>query len=129
MALLTREQIQAAAKLKVEEVAVPEWGGSVRIRELTLEEWFAVIRFEAGLDEKMPVPEKQSRASARAVSIALIDEEGRPIFTEAELFEMGRAAGSAVTSLLGHVLRLCGSTPAAQEETLKNSEPAPSVNS
>jgi hypothetical protein len=74
MALLTRAQIDAALDLDRMIVSVPEWGGDVAVRVLTVGE-------RLQLENKS---ETESRADAvvRLVALAMVGDDGRPLYGE-----------------------------------------------
>jgi len=114
MAMLTREQIKGA-RLKSRVVSVPEWGGDVTIRELTLADRARVeSAFQAaqggGFDGLREL----------VVALGLVDETGAAMFSESEAAALGEASGAAVNRLSEIVLELSGMTPGAAEALEKN---------
>jgi len=95
--LLTREEILAKTTLRSELVPVPEWGGSVRVRELTGAER---DQYEASL-VKMQEGGKSTNltmdnARARLASLSIVDPSGARIFTEADVQRLGQLSASAL---------------------------------
>ena len=90
---LTKEQILNADDLKRKEVEVPEWHGTVLIRELTGRERDA---FEEGSLDKKTRDIKMTNLRARLVSMSAIDENGERLFTKAEAHELGGKSAAAL---------------------------------
>lgn len=101
MTLLNKKAILAAMDLKTEDVAVPEWGGDVRVRTLTGTERDA---FESGLVQK-DGKRDLSNLRARLVSLAIIDENGARPFSETDAALLGGKSAAALPPVSG--ARLC----------------------
>jgi hypothetical protein len=119
MSQLTKEQILAASP-KLKEVEVPEWGGSVFIRPVTLEE-------QGKLADLGAKHEKSSAAARiRHCTLALLqwtvcDEDGKPFFTAEDLVGlMNKSSASAFLRLQDAVLKYSGLTEESRRELEKN---------
>ena len=133
MKLLSRAQIVAAKDLKHEDVEVPEWGGTVRLRELTGEER---DRFEAAninivtelVDgkEKTVLKRNTENLRARLVAMCMIDGDGNRFFGDDEIADLGRKGAQALQKLFLAAQRLNGIGEPAVKEAEKNSTAAPS---
>lgn len=92
--VLGRDDILRLSDRKTEILEVPEWGGSVRIREL--DAWQqsqyeqALIATEEGEDGKVRLVSRTEGARVRLAAFGIVDDDGRPLFTEEEL--RGRSA-------------------------------------
>ncbi len=121
MAVLTSAQVRAR-QLPREEVPVPEWGGSVLVRKLQaaerdeFEQWVANCRKAGGVAPNV---------RARLVARALIDEEGQPLFGEADVALLGEKDADVLDRLFDVVQRISGMGLKAVEEAEKNSLPTP----
>lgn len=82
MALITRAILTAAVERRTQTVAVPEWGGDVRLRELTAAEYAAYADAVAGLPDTNAA---HLERMTRLLVACAIDEGGAPLFTEADL--------------------------------------------
>ncbi len=118
MGILTREQIEAIDDLKVKmvEVPVPEWGGSVYIRPMTVRELDdysnAVVRAkEKGL------PDFRSRL----VAYCLCDEKGERLFSDADVDALSRHNAVVVNRLYEACDKLNDISPRKVEEVGGNS--------
>lgn len=116
MPILDRSAILAASDLKTEDVDVPEWGGTVRVRTLTGTERDA---FEAGL---VGQEGKRNLANLRArlLSLAIVDDQGRRVFAESDADVLGSKSAAALDRLFDVAQRLNGIGTEAQKEAEKN---------
>lgn len=96
MVLLSRDQILNADDLKTEDVTVPEWGGTVRIRTLTGTERDA---FEASMVEMKKdgsVKRQVENVRARLVTLCIINEAGEQVFNNADVRLLGNKSAAAL---------------------------------
>lgn len=81
MALLTKADIFAAQDLPTRDVEVPEWGGTVRIRALTVAQMEGLqAEFMAAQKDGLVVPQHWR---AKHLALSAVDEKGALLFTEA----------------------------------------------
>lgn len=126
MSLLTKEAILAAEDRQTEDVAVPEWGGTVRVRGLSGTERDA---YEAGIvlisrSGQRSVNLKNLRG--RLVALACIDEEGNRLFTDEDAIALGDRSAAALERLFDVARRLSGLSDSDVEEMAEGFGPAPS---
>lgn len=129
MALLNHSDILAADDLKTEDVAVPEWGGTVRIKALTGTER---DEFEQSLMEvKKDGSVKSQRANVRARLVAkvIVNEAGELIFNNADIPALGRKSAAALDRVATAAQRLNAFSDADIEELAENFADAPSESS
>lgn len=108
MGILSVEQIAAADDLGTETVAVPEWGGEVKVRGLGYGEWVDVR------DASVVGGQQDERLLARLLfSAALVEPSVTP--EQAEILVNKSAA--AVNRLMDAVTRLSGNDPEAYAES------------
>ena len=119
---LSKEAILAADDLTTKEVDVPEWGGTVRIRELTGRERDA---FEEGSLDKKTRDVKMTNMRARLVAMSAIDDSGDRLFTAAEADELGKKSATALNRCFEGSCALSGITDQDVEALEKNSAAAP----
>lgn len=95
MALLTRDQILKAQDLPSEDVPVPEWGGTVRVRALTGAERDA---FEQSIVEQRGRSARMNLQNLRAklVALTVVDEEGNRIFSDSDAKLLGKKSALAL---------------------------------
>lgn len=114
---LNREAILKADDLKTQDVEVPEWGGSVRVRSLTGAERdkFEATNYEIK-DNKTVM--KLENVRARLVSLAAIDGEGKSLFTPEDVAALGKKNAAALDRLFTVAQELSG----LREKDLKEAE-------
>jgi hypothetical protein len=121
MGLLTADQILGADDLVYEDVEVPEWGGSIRIRTMTAA---ARDTYEASImevDEFGNVSSKVDNMRAKLVARCAIDEDGKPLFSEAQIAELGQKSAKALQTCFNVAARLNAVTDSDIEELAGNS--------
>lgn len=103
--LLTEADIIAIDDIETEVVEVPEWGGSVKLRGLSLDE---VMAARAG-----------GTADAASMSVKLLAASfSEPELSEAAIASLGKKSAAVVTRLLQVATRLSG----MDTEALQRSE-------
>ena len=119
---LTADQILGADDLPGEDVSVPEWGGTVRVRGMSGADR---DRFEASMmDDKMSGVSKDRALAnyrARLASACIVDADGKRIFrSDAEVKRLGEKSALALTRVVEVASRLSGLTETDQDELLGN---------
>lgn len=118
---LTRDQIMAhvGQTLRTEIVDVPEWGGTVIVRELTGRER---DRFEASIVEQRGRRTVVNMANMRAkfVAACAIDEQGQPLFYPSDVEMLGDLSAAALNRVFDVGRRLSGLSDEDVEELEKN---------
>lgn len=115
---LSRDEILGKRRGKVEEIKVPEWGGTVFVREITASERDA---FEAGsLDKKGGA--RMANIRARLAVLTLSDSEGKRLFADADTHQLGELPASAMDRIFEASMRLNRLTKDDVDELEKNSE-------
>jgi len=121
MGYLTREEILGAEDILYEDVPVPEWGGTVRVRGLSGTERDA---FEASIVEmrgrKTHVDTRNLRA--KLVARAVVGENSQRLFQDGDVRALGEKSAAALNRVFEVAQRLSGLTEADIEELTKNSE-------
>lgn len=126
--LLGRDEILAAADTQVEDVPVPEWGGTVRIRGLSgserdqYEAWII-----SGKGKNRDVNLKQSRA--KLVMMCAVDVDGKRLFDEADLIRLGAKSALAMQRVFDKAAALSGLDEDALEKIQDDLGNAPSDDS
>ncbi len=126
--ILSKADILGCSDLRFETVAVPEWGGSVRVRTLSGAERDA---FEATLMKTLNgkrVPDMDN-LRAKLLAATVVDEEDKPIFGVHDLVALGRKSAVAIDRIFAVAQRLNAMAPESVEESIKNSMPGPSAGS
>ncbi len=116
---LTKEQILAASP-KLKEIEVPEWGGSVFIRPVTLEEQGKLADLEAR-HEKSSAAVRIRHCTLSLLQWTVCGEDGKQLFTAEDLAGlMSKSSASAFLRLRDAVLRFSGLTEESRRELEKN---------
>lgn len=128
LTLLTRDAILGASDIQSEDVHVPEWGGTVRVRGLTAAQRDA---FEAasvtGNGKRRDV--NLANIRARLVALSIVDENGGRVFNPGDVAALGEKSAGALDRVFNVASRLSGIGDADIEELAKNSEPGQSDDS
>ena len=119
MKLLTRDDIINATDLKTEEVPVPEWGGKVLVKTLNGTER---DRFEASITSAKgkKVVMNTANIRARLVAMTVVDENGKPLFKQADIEALGAKSASGLDRVFSVALRLAGMKEEDIDELTEN---------
>lgn len=100
MALLTREQILEAKDIQTKEIDVPEWGGKLRIKQLSAKEYSDITmnmvnikKIAAKQISKKNADDVEDAINENAIKNqkilliikSIVDENMKPLFTEADM--------------------------------------------
>lgn len=111
---LSREAILAADDLGFEDVAVPEWGGTVRIRALSGTERDKFEASIAGNGKRL----RLDNVRAKLVVTCAVDAEGNPLFGTADIVQLGRKSAAALDRVFEAAKKLSGLTDEDVDELL-----------
>jgi hypothetical protein len=116
MGLLSKLAILGADDLKHEDVPVPQWGGTVRIRVMT-----GVERdeFRAAIASDGPVP--VGKFSAALLAATCVDESGGRLFTMDDMEALQAKSAASLDAPAAVAMRLNGLGATAVEDAAKNS--------
>jgi len=117
---LSRESILTAAPpLALEVVEVPEWGGSVAVRELTGAERDA---WEASVlgDDGKPSDQAMTNARAKLVVRSVVDDDGTRVFGDTDIEAVGALSARGLNRVFEVACRLSGLTAGDVEELAGN---------
>lgn len=122
---LSAEQILDAQDLTIEDVPVPEWGGTVRVKGMSGTER---DRFEAGFvgNNMKPLPPDKAleHFRARVAAACLVDGDGKKMFRSVgEVKRLSDKSAEALQRVVDVANRLSGLTDEDVEELLGGSEP------
>jgi hypothetical protein len=110
---LTKEQILSAQDIKTTDVDVPEWGGVIRVRNLSALERRQLLRksMEDELDE--------DQTEIAFFVKCIVDETGQPLFNADEIKAIANKSASAYTKIVSAVLNINALTTDAIEDIKK----------
>ena len=114
MSLLTKQEI-LAAKPHIKEEEIPEWGGSVFIRPLTIHEQAKLADLGSKF-EKLSVVDRMKNCTLTLIQWAVCDENGKPLFEKEDLLPLMNKAASAFLRLQDAILALSGLTEESRKE-------------
>ena len=114
-----RDQILKNANLPSEATKVPEWNGvTVTVRGMTgvqRAEIAELINLGSGSATK-----KSLDAQLKAIMSCVVDDEGKPIFTEADKNFLAEQSSQLIDRLAEIAFRLSGLNKGAKETAAKN---------
>jgi hypothetical protein len=121
MALLSKDAILSADDLPTEDVEVPEWGGSVRVKALAGKDRDA---FEASMQQQRGKEYVRNMANVRAKLVAktVVDENGERMFAENEINALGQKSAAALDRIFEVAAKLSRLSDDDIEELGKASE-------
>lgn len=118
MTLLSKSSILAIADLKHEDVPVPAWGGSVRVRAMSgaeRDEFRASISTEDG--QGIPV----GKFAVALLVATIVDEAGQRLFSASDMDALQKKSAAALDAPAAVAMRLNGLGGRAIEDAVKNS--------
>ena len=121
--MLTRDQILTAAPtLPVEEVEVPEWGGTVRVQGLSADDAdaFLAASVSRGRAANQPGEFNRRQFQSRLCVLCLVDEQGHRLFTEKDIAVLGAKSATSIARIALVAMRLSGLNPGDVEELKGN---------
>ena len=121
MSLLTKDQILAANDKPTQDIAVPEWGGDVRIRTMSASER---DKWESETYGSGTVNTVDFRA--RFVALCIVDDQGARMFSDEDVAKLGEKSAAALQRVFNAAQKLNALTGKDIEELEKNSEAVPS---
>jgi hypothetical protein len=117
MNILTKDQILSTNDLTKELVEVPEWGGAVYVRTMTGAERDSFEAQILGDDYK----ERNYRnVRATLCSLTIVDEDGKRLFSDAEVTKLGAKSAAAIDRIFNVAQRLNGLSKDDVEDLAKN---------
>lgn len=115
--LLSREEIFKVNDIRTETVEVPEWQGRVKVKSMTGAERDA---FEQSLMTQNGRMFNANNIRAKLVAKTVVDEDGKPLFIEADVETLGEKSSSALDRIFSTAQRLSGMTQKDIDELTKN---------
>jgi len=117
--LLNKEQIKTVSDLETQDIEVPEWGGTVRLKSLTGAER---DRFEASVvqGQGRNTTVNMQNLRAKLVAQSAIGEDGKPLFTEEDVKWLGEKSAKALNRLFNAAQSLSGLSESDVKELAGN---------
>ncbi len=125
MKFLGKQQILANKAQVIEQLEVPEWGGTVCIRSISARERGQI---EAGIARYRETKGKEDsfarNFTLRMAGMALCDESGARLFSDEEISQLAEHNAAVIARIAEVAGRLAGFTKEDVEALAKNSEEA-----
>jgi hypothetical protein len=106
---LTAQEVEAADDLPCAELEVPEWGGWLRVRALSLNTYLSIKESAAQLDGS----ENERELTVSMLSAALVDENGHAMFDREGAARLLDKSATAVGKVMQAIARVAGVSPEA----------------
>lgn len=119
MKFLSRDEILQLADRRTEEVDVPEWGCSVRVRELSAADRDELEAMMVKKVNSKIIPDT-SNQRAKVVVLAVVDENGERLFSVQDVPAIAQKNGRAINRIYEAAVRLGLLQADAVEESAKN---------
>lgn len=120
--LLGRDDILNADDFKYEDVEVPEWGGTVRVKALTGTERDAYEESIMRRQKDGQYIPNLANARAKLVVAAMVDEEGKNLFTLNDVLKLGTKSSVALQRVFSKAQELAGLSADDLDELVGNSD-------
>jgi DNA-binding protein len=108
---LNRDAILGAMDVETEDVYVPEWKGTVRVRSISAAEREKLMKGSFVIEGRGKNTVRRFDAPTmrvKLVSLAVIDPEGNRVFTEFDVSALGKKNAKAVDRIADVANRLAG---------------------
>ncbi len=106
--ILSRAQIDQAIDRQLVAVDVPEWGGSVMLRPLSLQERYAFLEFARAAGAADTAHADVASIQARLIQLCACDEHGGRLWGDTELQHIASRSSAVVDRLFQSCQALCG---------------------
>ena len=114
---LSARDVLDLPSLVIEELDVPEWGGVVRVKMLTAKERDDFEASMVVMKKGQPTP-NTANARARLVQLAVVDEEGKQLFTKHDIQTLGNLPAAGLQRVFNKINEMS----AISEDDLKELE-------
>ena len=116
--LLSKDQILSAQDLDTKDIYVKPWRGYVRIRTMTAHER---DRFEQMMfSNKGGKKERMEDVRATLVSLTVVDEAGKRLFTDKDVKALGKKSAAALDKIFDEAQKLNRVTDEDVEDMTEN---------
>lgn len=133
MALISKDQINAAVDRKWVDVPVPEWGegAEVRLMELSSADRGYIEAGSVVASGQSPQLRVESLKTYREklVAFGMVDENFNRLYSNKEMADLGKKSGAVIERLAAKVQELSGMGRFAAKEAEGNSDADPSGSS
>lgn len=122
---LTKTDIENVDDITIEDVPVPEWGGVVRVKGLSgteRDEYEVAILKQREDGTWASTEESLKNARAELIVRALVDKDGKQMFTMKDAEKLGKKSAVALQRVWDKARELAGLTEKDVEDLVKNSK-------
>lgn len=123
--ILNKQDILQARDVKIEQVEVPEWGGTVFVRSLSAAERGLIEEAAAKFKESKGKDSFARTFTVKFASLTICDEDGNRLFDDKDIAALQQKNAAAVARVAEAAQKLSGFTKEDMEELEKNSKDAP----
>jgi len=120
--MLTKEQILSAQDLEYQDVDVAEWGGNIRLWQLTVGDRDAFEESISKLTASGKAEIIRENFRSKLVARCLGDEQGNRLFSDKEIAQLARKSAKVVDKLFMKCQEINGMSEEDEERFVKNSE-------
>lgn len=110
---LNKHQIFATNDLKEKLIEMPEWGGSVKIRALSVKE-------QLDYDAYIATEPKEIDMALQLIMFACVDDNNNKLFNKDDIELLKQKSSKNLFKLVHEILDLNKQNPKNQEDLLKN---------
>jgi hypothetical protein len=121
---LSRDQILGAEDINIRYLEVPEWGGTVRIKELTGSDRDALEASFIERNHDGSYARNTVNIRAKYAAISIVDENGEQMFSFGDIEMLGRKSATALDRVFEAVTEASGMTKQELERIEGNSDSA-----
>lgn len=114
MTFLNKESIFNANDIRISTVSVPEWGGELRIKSLSVAERDLLT------DKIKNAGDSQAKISIGIVIMTVIDNNGNKVFSDSDYDALANKSAPVIERIALEALRINGLNPDAVEQAEKN---------
>jgi len=115
--MLSREQILNKVDIEIKEIPVPEWGGSIFIRQLSRGEQDTYLKRQYG-DTRLKQDSKARNQEISAVNIyghdaylcvcGICNEDGTPVFKQTDVEDLKKKNGMVIGRIAVEIVKFSG---------------------
>lgn len=119
---LTKEQILSAPDMQLEEVEVPEWGGSIFVRPMSGIDRDAMEAFVIERNESLGPKAAVEQIRAWSIARTTCTEDGTLLFSKEDIPELNKKNSAALDRIFKVIRRLSGLTEDAKKNPLASGQ-------
>lgn len=119
--LLTKEHILASHDLKTRDIEVSEWGGTIRVSQISAADRIALQMMALDDKGKPRTPEEATRLmTIGLLTMSIVDESGVPLFTRDDIVALGKKNSDAIDKVFSVADEINGISTQMTEKLRKN---------